>query len=130
MSHLSLNHLSLTDTEQGAEALREILTIYDFADSAETRGMIDGVLSVQQRRVVGRVSSGRRGGFCRGVEVTVDFDEQRFTGAGVYLFASVLERFLGLYCSINSFSKMIATTNKREGEMRRWPPRAGQSVLL
>lgn len=130
VSHLSLNHLSLADTEQGAEALREILNIYDFADSAETRGMIEGVLSVQCRRVVGRVAGGQRSGFCRGLETTVHFDEQRFTGAGVYLFASVLERFLGLYCSINSFSKLVATTNKREGELRRWPPRAGQSVLL
>jgi type VI secretion system protein ImpG len=42
----------------------------------------------------------------------------------------VIERFLGLYCTINSFSKLIATTNKREGELRRWAPRAGETVLL
>jgi type VI secretion system protein ImpG len=130
ISHLSLNHLSLADSEEGADALREILKLYDFADSAETRAMIDGVLSVRARRVVGRSAGEPRGGFCRGLEVTLHFDEGRFAGSGVYLFACVLERFLGLYCSVNSFSKLIATTNKREGELRRWPPRAGETVLL
>ncbi|HAA52041.1 MAG TPA: hypothetical protein DCE43_20145, partial [Planctomycetaceae bacterium] len=37
---------------------------------------------------------------------------------------------LGLYCSINSFSKLVATTNKREGVLKAWPPRAGDKELL
>jgi type VI secretion system protein ImpG len=130
ISHLSLNHLSLADYEEGADALREILKLYDFTDSADTRGVIDGILSVRTRRVVGRDPRDLRGGFCRGLEVTVHFDEDRFAGSGLFLFASVLEQFLGLYCTINSFSKMILTTNKREGELRRWAPRAGETVLL
>ena len=40
VSHLSLNHLSLEGGREGAEALREILKLYDFADSEETRTMI------------------------------------------------------------------------------------------
>ena len=130
ISHLSLNHLSLVDYEEGADALREILTLYNPNESAETQSIIDGIRGVRGRRVVGRVPGDGRGGFCRGVEVTVDFDEDRFTGSGVYLFAAVLERFLGLYCSINSFSKLIATTSQREGALRKWPPRAGETVLL
>jgi type VI secretion system protein ImpG len=130
ISHLSLNHLSLVDYEEGADALREILDLYNPNDSAETRSMIDGIASVRSRRVVGRVPGDSRGGFCRGVEVTIRFDEARFAGSGVFLFAAVLERFLGLYCSINSFTKLIATTNQREGVLRRWSPRAGETVLL
>jgi len=68
--------------ERRADALREILTLYDFADSGETRAMIEGILSVRSRRVVGRVAGDLRGGFCRGVEVTLHFDEDRFAGAG------------------------------------------------
>ena len=49
---------------------------------------------------------------------------------GLFLFASVLERFLALYCSMNSFSKMTATIEGRKGELRRWPPRMGEKVLL
>jgi len=130
ISHLSLNHLSLVDYEDGADALREILKLYDFADSAETRAMIDGIIGVTSRRVVGRAGGPVSAGFCRGVEVTLKLDEERFTGGGMFLFASVLERFLGLYSSVNSFTKTIAATNKREEPLRQWPPRAGEKVLL
>ena len=51
-------------------------------------------------------------------------------GGGVFLFASVLERFLGLYTSLNSFTKSVVTTKQREEPLRRWPPRAGEQVLL
>jgi type VI secretion system protein ImpG len=130
VSHLVLNHLSL-EGDEAAAALREILKLYDFTDSADTRGRIDGVVGVSSRRVVGRVRDRRQAeAFTKGVEVTVRFDEDRFSGSGLFLFASVLERFLALYCSVNSFSKMIAATTRREGELRRWPPRAGTKTLL
>lgn len=130
ISHLSLNHLSLANTDNGAEALREILKLYDFRDSEETRAIINSVLNVKSRRVVGRVGGDVAAGFCRGVEVTLELAEDRFIGSGVFLFASVLERFLGLYSSINSFTATVARSNKREKAIHRWPPRAGEQVLL
>jgi type VI secretion system protein ImpG len=48
----------------------------------------------------------------------------------VYLFASVLERFLALYVSINSFSQLIARTTQGERYFKKWPPRAGEQLLL
>jgi len=80
--------------------------------------------------VVGRIASEEGDAVCRGVAVTIHFDPKRFAGSGLFLFASVLERFLALYCSINSFSKMTATVEGRKGELRRWPPRMGEKVLL
>ena len=32
-------------------------------------------------------------GFCRGMEVTIEFDEAKYVGSGLFLFASVLEGF-------------------------------------
>ena len=129
ISHLTLNHLSLVDGTNGADALREILKLYELSDSEDRHSVIDGVTSVRMRRVSSRTPEAI-GGFCRGLEVTVQLDEERFSGSGPFLFACVLERFLALYCSINSFSKLIATTKQREGALRRWPPRAGERVLL
>lgn len=137
MSHLSLNHLSLTSGEEGREALQEILRLYDFSDaeskqqSAVTRNLIDGILSVTSRPTVGR-RTGASGvpGFCQGVEITVEFDEQKYIGTGVLLFASVLERFLGLYVNINSFSQLVAKTKQGEGHYKKWPPRAGEQTIL
>ena len=68
-------------------------------------------------------------GFARGMEATIEFDESKFVGSGVYLFSSVLEKFLGLYVSINAFSELVATTRQR-GVIRRWPARSGYQALL
>jgi type VI secretion system protein ImpG len=64
------------------------------------------------------------------VEVSAEFDEAQFIGAGVFLFASVLERFLALYASVNSFSQLVASTRQREGILKRWPARAGDQIVL
>src|SRR5262249_31953032 len=126
ISHLSLNHLSLVEGEgDQADALREILKLYDFTASAETRKMIDGILRVGSRGVIGRVRMGAAG-LCRGVEVAVLLDPERFSGSGAFLFASVLERFLALYCTVNSFSQLVVSIRGREGEWCRWPPRMGE----
>jgi type VI secretion system protein ImpG len=137
ISHLSLNHLSIADAEEGRAALQEILRLYDFADPKAaqqqvdvTRQLIEGITAVGSRRVVGRTGTPIASGFCRGVEITIDFDEQKYVGTGVFLFACVLERFLGLYASINSFSQLIARTRRAEGDLKKWPPRAGERQLI
>ena len=47
-----------------------------------------------------------------------------------HAFACVLERFLGLYSSINSFSQLVARTKQGEGYFKKWPPRAGELQVL
>jgi type VI secretion system protein ImpG len=128
ISHLSLNYLSIC--EGGREALQEILKLYDSSDSAVIRQQITGITNVTSRRVVGRPASMPWNGFCRGTEVTIQFDEGKYVGSGVFLFASVLEKFLGLYASLNSFVQLVATTQQREEPLKRWPPRAGEQILL
>jgi type VI secretion system protein ImpG len=137
LSHLSLNHLSLSDPVEGKDALQEILRLYDFSDAeaapqqaAVTQNLIDGILSVISRRVVGRTGTGAASGFARGVEATVELDEQKYVGTSVFLFASVLERFLALYASINSFTQLIAKTRQGERYLKKWPPRAGEHPML
>jgi type VI secretion system protein ImpG len=137
ISHLNLNHLSITDPVEGKNALQEILKLYDFSDptvgqqmEAVLQQVIEGILSVSSRRVVGRTGSEISSGFSRGIEVTIELDEQKYVGSGAFLFASVLERFLGLYASINSFTQMAVKTKQREGYLKKWPPRAGDLQLL
>ena len=124
VSHLSLNHLSLV--EHGLEALRGILELYDVADSPVTRRQIAGVSRVSTSRVVRNVG----GAFCRGLRVTVDFDREHFAGTSPYVLAAVLERFLGLYVSINSFTQLVARMPPDEELVSQWPPRAGEQILL
>lgn len=135
IAHLNLNHLSLSDAEEGREALKEILSLYDFSETgsqlaAVSRHIREGITAVSSRRVVGRIKGATASGFCRGVEVSIEFDEQKYVGVGVYLFACVLERFLGLYASINSFTQLVARTKQGEGYFKKWLPRAAEHQLL
>jgi type VI secretion system protein ImpG len=130
ISHLSLNHLSITDAEEGAEALRELLKVYDYASTRASGQHIEGIVSLSSKRAVAPITDGTAQGFCRGVELTIEFDEDRFAGGGPYLFACVLERFLGLYASLNAATRLVARSKQREGYWKRWPFRSGEKTLL
>jgi len=124
ISHLSLNYLSLI--EGGEEALRELLQLYDFDDSPSTRQQISGIAAITADHVSRRL--GRS--ICRGVRITLELDKEKFVGAGLYLFASILERFFGQYVSVNSFSQLVVITAKDKQRVKEWPPRCGQRILL
>ncbi len=129
VSHLTLNHLSLVDEQSGAEALREMLRLYDFRDAAETQAMIDSVLSVKARRGTARAPDSAMGALCRGLDIAIEF-EQRGSSASIFLLAAVLERFVAHYASINAFTRMTATVKGRAGVLRTWQPRAGDLTLI
>jgi type VI secretion system protein ImpG len=149
ISQLGLNHLSLLTTEQGAEALQELLSLYDFADTATTRKMIGGILTVSHSRIAGRVvfpatASDPRGAgsgspnprdalkgkpLSLGLKIRLDFDENAFSGAMAFVMASVLDRFFGAYVSINAFTQLVATSKQRQG-IWQWPTRSGARTLV
>jgi type VI secretion system protein ImpG len=128
ISQLSLNYLSLV--ENGVEALQHILELYNFTDSPVGRKIIGGLVEVKSERHFARVVSDTEISFARGTRVKLLLDEEQFVGNGVYLFASVMESFLGLYCTLNSFSQLVVTTKQRKETLREWPPRAGRKVLM
>jgi hypothetical protein len=55
---------------------------------------------------------------------------RKFVGSGGFRFAAVPERFLGLYTTSNSFTKLIARTTRGEGPMKSWPTRAGDQQVV
>lgn len=129
VSHLNLNHLSLSGPDTAAP-LKEILRLYDFRDSASTRTIIDAISRASTRTISAPITVEQRCVLCRGTEVTLEFDTMMLAGGSAFLFASVLERFFAVYCSINSFVRLIARSTRREGDMKRWPPRSGDRALL
>jgi len=130
ISHLNLNYLSLVGENGTPEALQEILQLYNFDDSSVTRKQILGITNISSRKVVRQIGGHIGAGFVRGLETTLTFDETEFVGSGMFLFASVLERFFGLYASLNSFNQLVLKTVQREEIVKRFPPRTGEQVLL
>jgi type VI secretion system protein ImpG len=130
VSHVSLGHLSLVGGKGAADALKEVLRLYDLRDSPETRAVIDGLLAVSAKPGAARVPGERVGSFCRGIDVTLEFDARVWQASGLYLLAAVLDRFLALHATINSFVRSRAVLRGRSGVAASWPARAGGRVLL
>jgi type VI secretion system protein ImpG len=114
--------------EKGREALQEILRLYDFSGDPAIRKQIAGIADVASSACVSRVNSETGVAFCRGTDVTIEFDEEQYSGTGVFLLSSVLQRFLGLYSALNSFSRLTVRTKK--GVLKQWPPLTGEQTLL
>jgi type VI secretion system protein ImpG len=131
ISHLNLNYLSIIESQNGTpEALQEILHLYNFDDSSATRKQILGITGIDSRKVVRRIGEHIGAGFVRGLQTTLTMNEEEFVGSGLFLFACVLERFFGLYSSLNSFNQMVLRTEQREEDVRVFPPRTGEQILL
>lgn len=144
ISHLSLNYCSLYDAHDserrdGVEAFRELLTLYDnhFADQSDralnVRKQVSGIKTIVGKQIVNRPSSMPWNGFCRGLEVTITLDNAQFEAGYAFLFASVLENFIGLYTSVNSFTQFVARVEDENAvvlKQWKWDPRAGAQILL
>ena len=130
VSHLSLGHLSIVGGEDGAVALKEVLRLYDLRQTAETQAAIEGLLGVSSRPGTARVPGGRAGAFCRGLDVTLEFDARAWQGGGLFLLASVLDRFLALHATVNAFVRTSVVLRGRPGRAAGWPARAGARPLL
>lgn len=131
ISHLNLNYLSIVNSDNGKpEALQEILHLYNFDDSSVTRKQILGISHIETQKAVRQIGGRIGAGFVRGLETTITLDEEQFVGSGMFLFACVLERFLALYSTLNSFNQLTVRSEQREEPIKRFHPRAGEQVLL
>lgn len=128
VSQLSLNRMSITDG--GADALRELLRLHDFAHTERNDQQIAGVVDVRSRVASTTLRTEHGLSAARGRLVELDLDEDRFAGSSLFLFASVIERFLGMYASLNSYSQLLARSNRRRSPVRQWAPRSGWRPLL
>lgn len=130
VSQLSLNHLSITEGAAGAQALKEILRLYDLRGGDTGHGDIDGIVSVAGRLQPGRIKLGKRSAVCQGLAIEVELDETRYAANNQFLFMSVLERFLNLYCSINSFTQLTVKQRREKKVLYQWPARSGALPIL
>ncbi|MGA9464035.1 MAG: type VI secretion system baseplate subunit TssF [Terracidiphilus sp.] len=128
VSHLSLNYLSLVN--EGKDALKELLRLYDVGRTAYSENVIDSILEIHSRPHFARLVSEQGVSFARGIRIEMAIDEDRLTGGGAFLFAAVLDHFFGLAASLNSFTQLSVTTPQRRDGLHEWEPRAGRRLLI
>ncbi len=131
INQLTLNHLSLTDTdhEQGAAALRELLRLYTHEGDAALQRQIEGVRSVITRQVVRRLPLPGPIAFGRGVQIELVVDELAFQGSSAFLFGCVMERFFARHISMNGFTETRVRSQTR-GDIMIGRPRCGARPIL
>ena len=71
-----------------------------------------------------------KGSIMRGVEIKMKLNRKHFASTGdLYLFGMIIDNFLGLYASMNTFTKLIIDETET-GETFTWPERIGNKQLL
>lgn len=128
ISHLSLNHLSLSGG--GLEAFREMLTLYDLPRSPISQRQISGIDAIAHKAANAWLPGNPFPCLVRGVEVRLTIDEEAFVGSGIHAFAHIIERFLGLYVHANSFTQLVVVSKKNGEELLRCTPRSGDLNLV
>ncbi|WP_337270443.1 type VI secretion system baseplate subunit TssF [Oryzifoliimicrobium ureilyticus] len=124
VSHLLLNHLSLFDN--GGAALKDILSLYAFQDSPETRQLVGSISRVEARNSHARIGSA----MVPGTDVALEFDPALIDRAGAYIFGNILNHFFSLYTSINSFTRLTIRMRGQSEMLAQWPARAANRPLL
>ncbi len=128
LSHLSLNYLSLADTDN----LKALLGLYIFSGSTgnvqavANRKRIEGVSDIEVR-----ACDGLFGGIpLRGQAIDVRVNPANFSGIGdMYLFGALLDRLFASFASINCFTRFTLIDEVSE-ERYRFADRAGDRPLL
>ena len=130
VSHLALNHLSLSSDSESLHALRGILKLYQTANPGRADKEINGITKMETRPVVRRLGNSAWKGFCRGIQVTLTFNQKEYVGSSAYMLASVLNEFFALHAAVNSFTELVIKSEQRSGIWKRWAPKSGAKSLL
>ena len=128
ISHLSVNLLSLSDIK----TFKEMLRLYIFSNNrdksrvAKNKKHIDAI----ERFEVHPMDMVKRGYLLKGHNVVMEVRQDYFASLGdLYLFCSVILRFLGSYTALNTFVA-LEVKEKITGERLRWEPILGNKKLL
>ncbi|MBN3837042.1 type VI secretion system baseplate subunit TssF [Burkholderia sp. Ac-20344] len=120
LSHLSPNYLSLLNPE----ILRGALALYDWTEGELNKRRIEAIVDVRHRPLQTLV----KGGLQRGVEIEVTLDGRAFAGDGdMELFGGMLNRFLGLYATLNLFTRLVIVVQPT-GRRVVWPDTKGDGA--
>ncbi len=126
VAQLALNHRSLGDLD----AFREALTLYDVSRSAATQRQIAGITAMETLPSSAWMRNKIGATLVHGTEVRMTVDEEAFAGSSVVVFAEVVNRFLGLYVHINSFTRLVVRSAQTDRELLRCEPRNGNLTLV
>jgi len=130
VSHLSLNHLTLSNDPASLDAFKEIMRLYSNIEHLPTPKEIKALVGMSTELVTRRMGMDAWRGFLQGTRVTLTFDKKEGEGGNLFLFASVVNHFLSLFAAINSFTELKIINKNRKGTWKEWPALSGSKRLV
>lgn len=127
--HVAINQIGLSDPEQSLANLKQMLSIYGFANQFSSEFIERGLIRVDTKTVTRRFPNALRHSFCRGIDYQLTVDEDYLGEHELFVFGSVLQRFLTKSCALNSFVE-LRIHSKQNGEMLTWQPMLGNKPIL
>ena len=114
--------------QPGLPALKQILQ--QFAGLAPQQARhIDGIKGLRHRSVMTLMPRKPQPAMVRGIEVTLEIDEQLFVERSVAVFAGVMQRYFEPYAPFNSFVQLVVLSTTG-AVLWRGEPMQGASPLL
>ncbi len=124
---MSLNYLSL----ENISTLKMILQTYDFFGASDIKQkektdiVLSGLISIANKKTQ-MIYEGLP---IRGIETELYLDPTKFTGVGeAYHLCCILNEFFSLYCSVNSFHRLVVHIENHETFS--WPAKMGSQDLV
>lgn len=114
--------------QTGLPVLKQMLRQFAALSPQQARH-IEGITSLRHRPVMTLVARAPQPAMVRGIEITLEIDEQLFVANSVAVFAGVMERYFAPYASTNSFVQLVIQSNNGSSLWRGEPIR-GASPLL
>jgi type VI secretion system protein ImpG len=117
----------------GLGVLKNILSQYAPPDDAYSRQQIGGVTKLHTEVLFHPLRPSAEhplGGLVRGIGIDMELDEDAFRGGSPFIFAGVLDVFMGLRNAINHVTRLRLFLRGHKGLYHQWPPRCGERPLL
>lgn len=116
IAHMRLSHLS-AGSDSG-QSLRDILNLYRKGEDADGHKFIESIQNISPCPSMCRI---RQGGFAAATDFHIRFSANSLNPAEIFLFTTVLNRFLSLYTSVNSLSRVTAWLENLSTPVVRFP---------
>ncbi|MEO0913450.1 MAG: type VI secretion system baseplate subunit TssF, partial [Pseudomonadota bacterium] len=107
-------------------ALQGVLRLYNMASAYETDQMIAAIADVSATTGIARVGDS----MISGTDVAITFDPDLISPTEAYGFATVLDRFLGAYTTLNTYTRLTVQMAGQPDRLARFAARAGEGVFL
>jgi type VI secretion system protein ImpG len=127
ISHLSLNHASLTMA--GLDDFRKMLALYDLPHSPAAQRLIAGIQGLEHGAVRAWVRTAPVSTLMPGIGIRLSVDEEAFTGSSLFVFAQVLDHYFALNGQLNCFTRLQVVSRQTGQEILACAPRHSSQAL-